>query len=64
MWGVIMQLAFHLWHHRCLAVLERYGISWKGSWSLASLPGVPGVFAPCRESLSLAGKGTFGKMYL
>ena len=64
MWGVLMQLASHQWHHRNLAVLEHHGIAWTGSWSLAPLSCAPGVFVPSREALALIGKGTFGKVHL
>ena len=59
-----MQLASHHWHHRCLAVLEYHGISWKGCWDLTPFPGSPDIFLPSREALSLVGEGAFGRVLL
>ncbi len=60
----VVQLASHQWHHRSLAVLEYYGIPWKGTWGLQPLDFAPGVFAMMMTSVSIVGQGTYGTVQL
>ncbi len=59
-----MQLASHQWHHRCLAVLDYYGITWKGDWGLLPIDFAPGLYAMMLTSLSIVGQGTYVKVVL
>ena len=62
--NAVTQLASHQWHHRLLAIMEGYGITWKGCWDLVALHFAPGVFALSFHSLSIIGQGTFGRVHL
>ena len=60
---VLVQLASPFWHHRCLAVLEEFGIPWKGSWDLVPVPSAPHVFTLGLSSLGHIGEGSFGLVH-